>query len=294
MKSQPSKTLKWKRHLLLGVLLIGSVAGGLLSCGKQEPQQADSEKNNIKLSRREPFPFEFEDFNVDGYSDLSVVLHHAQHNTIISHYIFSPSKKGFVKLDSELDYDAYVDYEKRQLQIHHWFIQNYGLEVIYQWKNEMDFEMVKRFMHDEAEGGVLVKIARYENGEEEILSDYIYSQEEYAERDDIWGTYREDFIWEKEVTDSVTGKKYTIRYAEVFLPEEAEKNNGIYYDGRIYVYDEDTYLVSVTHSEIVAESESIIWEEGDGEKEQAVVICYTDGGKSEFYLSGLIQPDYYA
>ena len=103
--------------------------------------------------------------------------------------------------------------------------------------------------------------------------------------------YYEDFIWEKEVTDKSTGKKYMIRYAEVFQPEEAEKNNGIYYDGRIYVYDEDTYLVGMTHSEIVSESESIEWEDESGGQEQALVIHYVDGGKSAFYLSGLIQAD---
>ena len=62
--------------------------------------------------------------------------------------------------------------------------------------------------------------------------------------------------------------------------------------GRIYVYDEDTYLVSVSHSEIASKSSSIAWEDGGGDKEQAVVIHYVDGGESAFYLSGLIQPDY--
>ena len=83
-----------------------------------------------------------------------------------------------------------------------------------------------------------------------------------------------------------------IRYAEVFLPEEAEKNKGIYYDGRIFVYDEDTYLVSVSHSEIVSKSSSIAWEDGGKDKEQAVVIHYVDGGEATLYLSGLIRPDY--
>lgn len=170
----------------------------------------------------------------------------------------------------------------------------YGTETAYQWKNEMDFEMIKQFDHDyeDNENNVRVKIVRYENGREELLSDYLYSVKEFVKRDDIWGTYYEDFIWEKEVTDRTTGKKYMIRYAEVFLPEEAEKNKGIYYDGRIYVYDEDTYLVSVTHSEIVSESESIEWKDSAGDKEQVLVIHYADGGESTFFLSGLVQPDY--
>ena len=237
-------------------------------------------------------PFVFEDFNADGYLDLTVIDYYAAHNTPEHHYIFSPSKREFVKLDSELDYGARVDYETRRMYFHFHFLESYGLEVTYQWKNEMDYEVVKRFLHDGVKDGVLVEISRYENGREEILSDYIYSYEEYEERDDIWGTYYEDFIWEKEVTDKSTGKKYMIRYAEVFLPEEAKKNGGIYYDGRIYVYDEDTYLVSVTHSEIASESKSIEWEDGGRDKEQALVIHYADGGESTFYLSELIQPDY--
>lgn len=197
----------------------------------------------IHSFEKERSPFRFEDFNADGYFDLTVVDHYIGHNRAEYHYIFSPSKREFVKLDSELDYGAYVDQETRRMYFHFHFLEAYGLEVTYQWKNE---------------------------------------------------TYYEDFIWEKEVTDKSTGEKYMIRYAEVFQPEEAEKNNGIYYDGRIFVYDEDTYLVSVTHSEIVSESESIEWEDGSGDREQALVIHYVDGGESVFYLSGLIQPDYQA
>ncbi|MDE5598926.1 MAG: hypothetical protein K2J04_14005, partial [Lachnospiraceae bacterium] len=204
-------------------------------------------------------PFSFEDFNADGYLDITVEYYYGGTGGYASHYIFSPSKEEFIKLDSELEYyGGYrIDSETRRLHIHEHGTAISGTETTYQWKNEMDYEMIKQFDHDSVGDGVQVTIIRYENGKEETLSDYLYSQEEYVERiDDIWGTYCEDFIWEKEVTDRTTGKKYTIRYTEVFLPEEAEKNGnpnyGIYYDGRIYVYDEDTYLLSVTHSEIAS------------------------------------------
>ncbi len=241
-------------------------------------------------------PFEFEDFNADGYLDLTVTYYYGANGGTASHYIFSPSKEEFVEVAPELDYYGMysVDYETRRLYMHNHGTAIYGTETTYQWKNEMDFEMIKQFDHDyeDNENNVRVKIVRYENGREELLSDYLYSVKEFVKRDDIWGTYYEDFIWEKEVTDKSTGKKYMIRYAEVFLPEEAENNKGIYYDGRIYVYDEDTYLVSVTHSEIVSGAESIEWKDSVGDKEQALVIHYADGGESAFYLSGLIQPDY--
>lgn len=126
-----------------------------------------------------------------------------------------------------------MDHETRQLYMHYHGSAIAGTEITYQWKNEMDYEKIKQFDHNTQGDDVLVKIVRYENGKEEILSDYLYPMDEYLERFDIWGTYYEDFIWKQEVTDRSTGKKYFIRYAEVFLPEEAESNNGIYYDKRL-------------------------------------------------------------
>ena len=244
-------------------------------------------------------PFSFEDFNADGYLDLIVEYYYGSNGGTASRYIFSPSKEEFVELDSELDYYGMygVDSETRRLYMHEHGSAISGTETTYQWKNEMDYEIIKQFDHDSVGDGVQVTIIRYENGKEETLSDYLYSTGEYVERiDDIWGTYYEDFIWEKEVTDRTTGKKYTIRYAEVFMPEEAARNGspnyGIYYDGRIFVYDEDTYLVSVTHSEIVSQSESIEWKNGDGGTEQMLEIHYPDDGYAGYSLSGLIVPDY--
>ena len=243
-------------------------------------------------------PFSFEDFNADGYLDLTVEYESGINGAYAGHYIFSPSKEKFVKLDSELEYHGgyRIDSETRRLYMHYHVAGNCGIETTYQWKNEMDYEMIKQFEYDSAGDGVQITIIRYENGKEETLSDYLYAEEDYDERiSDIWDIYDEDFIWEKEVTDRTTGKKYTIRYSEVFLPEEAagngSPNNGIYYDGRIYVFDEDTYLVSVTHTEIVSQSESIEWKNGDGDTEQMLVLHYP-GGYSGYYLSGLITPDY--
>ena len=244
-------------------------------------------------------PFSFEDFNADGYLDLTVEYESGINGAYAGHYIFSPSKEEFVKLDSELEYHGgyRIDSETRRLYMHYHVAGSCGIETTYQWKNEMDYEMIKQFEYDSAGDGVQVTIIRYENGKEETLSDYLYAEEDYDERiSDIWDIYDEDFIWEKEVTDRTTGKKYTIRYMEVFMPEEAARNgspnNGIYYDGRIYVFDEDTYLVSVTHSEIASQSESIEWKNGDGDTEQMLEIHYPDDGYAGYSLSGLIVPDY--
>lgn len=277
--------------------LIDDVIYGVKIVDEKENKVLQELEVNSSYSNKSPFSFE--DFNADGYLDLTVEYYYGANGGTASHYIFSPSKEEFVELDSELDYFGMygIDSETRRLYMHYHGSAISGTEIIYQWKNEMDFEKIKQFEHDNVGDDMQVTILRYENGKEEILSDYLYSQEEYVERiDDIWGTYYEDFIWEKEVTDRTTGKKYTIRYAEVFLSEEAARNGnpnyGIYYDGRIYVFDEDTYLISVTYSEIVSQSESIEWENGDGDMEPVLVIHYTDGGYSAYPLSGLIVPDY--
>lgn len=250
----------------------------------------------VNVTQGEESPFSFEDFNADGYQDLTVKCYLGTFGCVVKHYIYDPAERIFAELDSEFENSAYyvIDPKMRRLYLYSYGIAITGREAVFQWKGWTDYEIVKQFMHDETKEGIRVKIVRYEEEEEEVLCDYLYSYEEYQDRSDIWGTYLEDFIWEKEVTDKFTGRKYTIRYGEVFRPEEAEKNNGNYYDGRIYVYDEDTYLVSVTHSEIISKSSSIEWEDGDAGKEQAVVIYYVDGGKSTFFLAGLIQPDYQA
>lgn len=76
--------------------------------------------------------------------------------------------------------------------------------------------------------------------------------------------------------------------------EDLEGIHGFFlYEGRIYVYDEDTYLIGMTSPETsISKSDSIIWEDGDGNKEQALVIYYVDGGELTLYLSEVIQPDY--
>lgn len=241
-------------------------------------------------------PFKFEDFNADGYEDLTVSYYYGANGGTASHYIFSPSRKEFVKVDSELDYYGMysVDDETRRLYMHYHGSAIDGIEITYQWKNEMDYEIVKQYDHEWTDDGVWVKIVRYENGEIEILSDYLYSFEEYAERNDIWGTYYEDFIWEKEVTDRTTGKKYMIRYAEPYMAEISQRTGETYYEGRIYVYDEDTYLVRKFHTEHCIPAVSIDiedWETDDGDREQSLVVRY-DNGMDGYYLAGLFRPDY--
>lgn len=248
-------------------------------------------------------PFVLEDFNADGYQDLTVRCDYADKGDTDEHYIFNPAKAEFVKLDKELEYawSYYVDLETRKLYMSYLFNFFDQRKVTYQWSGEMDYEKVKEFVSTGIVVGdmtemIQIDITRYENGEEEVISNFQYGEWEYLERDDILFAYYEDFIWEKEVTDKTTGKKYTLRYAEGFISEEAVRyanpDYGNCYDGRLYVYDEDTYLIRVIHSEIGVAAESIEWDDGDEDREQALVIHDPDGGRATYYLSVLLRPDY--
>lgn len=237
-------------------------------------------------------PFVFEDYNADGYLDLTIRYFYGVNGGSASHYIFSPSKREFMELDSELDYysEYSVDYEKRRLYKHSHGSAISGTEFTCQWEGEMDCELIKVFDHNGSPDiGVQVWIACYDQEQEEVICDYRYTYEEYDERvDDIWRIYKEDFIWEKEIRDKDTGKKYMLRYMEVFDEEEAASNKGIYYEGWIYVFDEDTYLVGVHPADHCTHASSFTWKDA----EQELLIRYGDSGSWTIPMSGLIRRDY--
>lgn len=237
-------------------------------------------------------PFVFEDFNADGYLDLTVRYFYGVNGGSASHYIFSPSKREFMELDSELDYysEYSVDYEKRRLYKTSHGSAISGTEFTCQWEGEMDCEVIKVFDHNGTPDiGVHVWIACYDQEQEEVICDYRYTYEEYEERiDDIWRIYKEDFIWEKEIRDKDTGKKYMLRYMEVFDEEMAARNKGTYYEGWLYVFDEDTYLVGVHPSDHCYHSSGFTWKDA----EQELLIRYGDSGSWTIPMSGLIRRDY--
>lgn len=182
----------------------------------------------------------------------------------------------FVKLADKLDYCGgyFWDPDARILYTYYRDSSISGMETAYQWEDEMNYKKIRRFEHDDVGDGVQIKIVRYDEEKEEVICDYVYSMEEYDRRmEEIWGIYYKDFIWEQEVTDRSTGKKYMLRYAEEFKKEMAEYNKGIYYDGKLYVFDEDTYLVWVWQSEIVDPCSGATWKED----EQELVIHYGEG-----------------
>lgn len=221
---------------------------------------------------------EFEDFNADGYPDLTLQYYYGANGGSASHYVYDPKNKRFVELSKDLSYygSYWMDPEMRRLYMHEHGSAITGTETTYRFTGVTDYFVEKKFTHtylfeDEQ---VQVTIIRNDDGIETVLSDYAYDYEEYDARlGDIWGTYWEDFIWEQEVT--VDGETYILRYAENWEEGLAiEKGGSGGYSGRLYVYREDTYLVRVLEDEIRDPWSRMEWVEKDDEK--YLVIHYKD------------------
>ncbi len=128
-------------------------------------------------------PFVVEDFNADGYLDLTV-HYNSGYNDSFKHYIWNPEKEEFTELSAEWGYYEYeIDLEKRRLYLTYdgggWADATY---ITYQWSGLTDYEMIKKFERRLLGNDISVKIIRYDGGKEEVLSDCLYSVEEYIER----------------------------------------------------------------------------------------------------------------
>ena len=243
--------------------------------GESEPFQ----EIEVESSAYDKCPVSFYDFNADGYEDLIVYYYYGANGGSESRYLWSPSRESFVYFpDLEYFGSYYVDPGTRRLYIHYHGSAISGSNEVYQWKNEMDCELLKDISYYpasyESGEGMEIKVSRYDGDREEILSNYIYSDEEYdARSSDIWGTYNEDFIWEQEVT--VDGENYILRYAENRTEDVAiDKAGSGGYLGRLYVYREDTYLVRVLESDIVLPWSRMEWTKKEDGK--YLIIHYTD------------------
>ena len=129
----------------------------------------------VNVTQEEESPFSFEDFNADGYQDLTVVCYLGTFGCSVKHYIYNPVQRIFVELDPE--FECYADYvvdpKSRRLYMYSYGIAITGREAVFQWKGWTDYEMVKQFMHDETQEGIRVKVVRYEEEEENVLCDYL-------------------------------------------------------------------------------------------------------------------------
>ncbi len=245
------------------------------------------------LGAKEPFqileahsaewePFSFEDYNADGFQDLTVKYYYGANGGSAAHYIWSPSGEEFIRGPEELEYYGQygIDQEKRRLSIHYHGSAISGAEALYQWSEEMDCEQIRYFDHNDIYDyeekeykGTQVDIRSYENGQEKILSDYLYPIDEYMERDDIWGIYYLDFVWEQEVALEGLDRPCILRYAQ----EKAEPGEDVQEEGYqdyLYLFREDTYLIyTLKNQEAPAAYTNIVWED---EAEQ-LAVNYEDG-----------------
>ena len=255
--------------------------------GEEEPFQV------LEVHSAEWEPFSFEDFNADGFLDLMILYFYGANGGSAEHYIWSPSKEEFIQAPEELSYFGQygIDQEKRQLSIHYHGSAISGSEYLYQWSGEMDCELIRYFHHDDIYDyeekeytGMQIDIRSYENGQEKLLSDYLYPMDEYMERDAIWGIYCLDFVWEQEVTLEGQEGLCILRYAQENVePEEDAQADAEGYLDYLFLFREDTYLIcALEKQEAMAAYTDIVWEE----ETQQLMVIYEDGSIHLYQWNG--------
>ncbi len=251
----------------------------------------------IREASAEWNPFSFEDFNADGYSDLFINYYYGANGGTASHYLWSPTNEQFVKVPEELEYYGFynVDPKTRRLYMHHHGSAVSGTETTYQWSNEVDYEVIKYFSHDSvwteagAEDLMEVIIKEYDGNKEIVLTQYIYTQDEYdAEMDFIWGSYYADFTWEKEVTSPDTKEKYVLRYAQDFLRDDNGEILPNACVAELYVYNSDTRIVNRLVNESTASYSQILWQDANNDGEKELIIQYEDGTQVNYTWKQLL------
>lgn len=186
----------------------------------------------------------FTDLNADGYRDLLF-----GYDPVGKCYLWSPSRKQYVDMTEALggNFNSYrSDEGKRQLWVRrqedsHW------VENLYQWSGEMDCELLKElnreYICDQTNGAKWreITITVREDGEEKVLTDYIYSEEEYWSREDEIGEIMDlDFVWEQEVKVEGEDHPCILRYAQERTREDDET---VRYTDRLFLFRWDTYLI---------------------------------------------------
>lgn len=179
-------------------------------------------------------------------------------------FLWSSSEERFLEDIGILDFYSgyYVDAVNRRIHVSTHGSAATGSWHIYQWTGENGYEEIKSFSYigDSLET-VEVRIVQYENGRKEVWTDCTYDMEEFDKLyDDIYNSYEWDCVWEQEVTNEETGKKFTLRYLELQFWNEAYGGtgaNGYYYQGGLFVYDEDTCLICVRYSDLISDLSGI-------------------------------------
>ncbi len=143
----------------------------------------------------------------------------------------------------------------------------------------MGWELIRYFDYEDVYDyekleyiGMQIDIRSYENGQEKIISDYLYPMDEYTNV--FWLIYCLDFVWEQEMV--LDGQEGTciLRYAQ-------EKEEPEYLD-YIFLFREDTYLICTLEREAPAAYADIIWDK----EAQQLVVEYVDGTAQHYQWNG--------
>ena len=260
---------------------------------------ADEPFQIIYESSTERMPFTFEDFNADGYRDLCVSYYYGANGGTASHYMWSPSTGQFIRASEELDYyGSYsIDPDTRRLYMHYHGSVISGTETTFQWSNEVDYKMIKRFVHDDIwaeeedeEDGIEISITQYSEGKEQVLTQYFYTFEEYEARAKyLWGSYYADFVWEKEVKNPATGENYILRYAQDFKYDENGEKIPDSLEDALFIYGEDTQIINCLENESKAVYKQILWQDQNGDGEKELLIEYEDNTRITYTWEQLLE-----
>ena len=232
-------------------------------------------------------PFSFEDFNADGYMDLSVCYYNGARGSFASFYLWRPSVEQFVEGPEELEYfwGYSVDSDTRRLYVEYYYDSYSGACDTYQWSKETDCEIIRSIYYDiypwDDEGKAKILVKEYLQDREHIIIDYEYDRDKYEELEElIWDSYYNDFVWERQIKDPDTGELYTIRYTQPPKRDgEGEKNSGLW-DAVLYIYGKDTDLQRRISYETAAPYTEIVWEE----QESVLKVLYEDGSETIYTL----------
>lgn len=239
----------------------------------------------------------FEDINADGYQDL-IVVNRLAANLNAAVFLWSPSEGRFLEDTGILDFYSsyYVDAVNRRIHVSTHGSAIAGSWETYQWTGESGLEEIKSFSY--VGGGFSdieeVQVSRYENGRKEVWMDCAYDREEFFGElyDDIHNSYEWDCVWEQEVTNEETGKKFTLRYLE--LRCWGDVYGGYYYKGGLFVYDEDTRLTYVGYSDLISGLSGITMGNLKDSfpimeyDEEGLILHYDGGGEWGIPWEGLI------